>query len=54
MGHEYLLPPPRLSGRCRLAEATFAGMRGKEEDAPISDLRRSTIGRPESTLSRPS
>ena len=34
-GHEYLLPPPRLSARYRLGEEAFAGMGGKEEDAPI-------------------
>ena len=38
MGHEERFPSPSLSGRCRLGEATFAGMRGKEEDAPIPDL----------------
>jgi hypothetical protein len=34
MGHEERFPSPSLSGRCRLGEATFAGMGGKEEDAP--------------------
>lgn len=34
MGHEHQFRPPSLSGRCRLAEATFAGVGGKEEDAP--------------------
>jgi hypothetical protein len=29
-------PPPRLSARSRSGEATFAGMGGKEEDAPIT------------------
>jgi len=35
LGHEERFPSPSLSGRCRLDEATFAGMGGKEEDAPI-------------------
>jgi hypothetical protein len=34
MGHEERFPSPSLSGRCRLGEATFAGMGRKEEDAP--------------------
>jgi hypothetical protein len=34
LGHEERFPSPSLSGRCRLGEATFAGMGGKEEDAP--------------------
>ena len=38
-GHEERLPPPRLSGRCRLGEATFPGMGGKEEDAPKAVVR---------------
>jgi hypothetical protein len=33
-GHEGQFRPPSLSGRCRLDESTFAGMGGKEEDAP--------------------
>jgi hypothetical protein len=33
-GHEGQFRPPSLSGRCRLDEATLAGMGGKEEDAP--------------------
>ncbi len=37
-GHEDQFPPPSLSGRCRLGEATFGGMGGKEEDAPKADL----------------
>jgi hypothetical protein len=39
MGHEDLLPPPRLSARYRLGEGMFAGMGGKEEDAPFSAVR---------------
>jgi hypothetical protein len=39
MGHEDQFPPPTLSARCRLGEATFARMGGKGEDAPIPDLR---------------
>ena len=35
-------PYPRaarsVAGRCRLGEATFAGMGGKEEDAPVPDI----------------
>ena len=34
MGHEDQLRPPTLNGGCRLGKATFAGMGGKEEDAP--------------------
>jgi hypothetical protein len=40
MGHEERFPSPSLSGRCRLGEATFAGMGGKEEDAPFAAIRR--------------
>jgi hypothetical protein len=36
--HEDQFRPPSLSGGCRLGKATLAGMGGKEEDAPISDL----------------
>jgi hypothetical protein len=39
MGHEERFPSPSLSGRCRLGEATFAGMGGKEEDAPKGVIR---------------
>ena len=39
LGHEERFPSPSLSGRCRLGEATFAGMGGKEEDAPVPDFR---------------
>jgi hypothetical protein len=53
MGHEERFPSPSLSGRCRLGEATFAGMGGKEEDAPIPAARPLTIGRPKSTQSGP-
>src|SRR5580704_7387881 len=34
-GHEDAFPPPRLSGRCRFSQGTFAGTRGNGEDAPI-------------------
>jgi len=34
MGHEDHLPRPSLSDRCRLGEATFAEMGGKEQIAP--------------------
>jgi hypothetical protein len=33
-GHEDQFRPPSLSSCCRLGEATFARMGGKEEDAP--------------------
>jgi hypothetical protein len=33
-GHEGPFTRPRLNARCRLGEPTFAGMGGKEEDAP--------------------
>jgi hypothetical protein len=38
MGHEDQLRPPTLNGGCRLGKATFAGMGGKEEDAPEADF----------------
>jgi hypothetical protein len=38
LGHEDAFPPPRLSGRCRFSQGTFAGRRGKGQDAPITDL----------------
>jgi len=38
-GHQDQFPPPRLSGRCRLGEATLAGMGDKEEGAPIPAVR---------------
>jgi hypothetical protein len=34
VGHEDQFWPPGLSGGCRLGKETFAGMGGKEEDAP--------------------
>src|SRR5438046_5224658 len=37
-GHEYQFPPPNLSAGCGFSKQTFAGMAGKEEDAPIPDL----------------
>ena len=39
-GHEGQFRPPSLSGRCRLDEATLAGMGDKEEDAPKPAIRR--------------
>src|SRR5712692_8180055 len=51
-GHEDQFRPPSLSGRCRLGEATFAGMGDKEEGAPIPVVgRRKLTGqdRPKST-----
>jgi hypothetical protein len=37
-GHEDQFRLPSLYGRCRLGEATFAGMGGKEEDAPFTAI----------------
>jgi len=37
--HENEFQPPCLSGRSRLGETTFAGIGGKEEDAPIPVIR---------------
>jgi hypothetical protein len=39
MGHEDQFRPPSLNGGCRLRKATFAGMGGKEEDAPTPVVR---------------
>ena len=50
MGHEERFPSPSLSGRCRLGEATFTGMGGKEEDAPLPDLPVLAAERGSSTL----
>jgi hypothetical protein len=49
LGHEDQFPPPTLKGGCRLGEATFAGMGGKEEDAPISAVHRTAMEQLEST-----
>jgi hypothetical protein len=38
LGHEDQFRPPSLNGGCRLGKATFAGMGGKEEDAPKAVL----------------
>ena len=38
-GQEDQLPPPSLNERSRLGEATFAEMGGKEEHAPIPNIR---------------
>jgi hypothetical protein len=38
MGHEEQFPPPSLSGCFRLGEATFTGIGGNEEDAPIAAI----------------
>jgi len=37
--HEDQFRPPSLNGGCRLGKATFAGMGGKEEDAPLPAVR---------------
>jgi len=36
-GHEDQFRPPSLNGGYRLGKATFAGMGGKEENAPKAD-----------------
>jgi hypothetical protein len=38
LGHEDQFLPPRLSGRCRLGQATFAEPSGNDEDALIRPL----------------
>jgi hypothetical protein len=38
-GHEDAFPRPRLSGRCRFGQGTFAGTRGNAEDAPTAAIR---------------
>jgi hypothetical protein len=53
-GHEGQFRPPSLSGRCRLDEATLAGMGGKEEDAPRAVVLPNPIRRLKSTQLRPS
>ena len=35
-GQEDQSPPPSLSGRYQFGQATFAGVGGKEEDAPTA------------------
>jgi hypothetical protein len=35
LGHEGKAPPPGLSAGCGFSKQTFAGMIGKEEDAPM-------------------
>jgi hypothetical protein len=45
-GHEDQFRPPSLNGGCRLGKATFAGMGGKEEDAPKPDIGLETIALP--------
>ena len=47
--HEDAFPPPRLSGRSRFSQGTFAGTRGNGEDAPLPAVRAATIGRLKST-----
>jgi hypothetical protein len=54
VGHEDQFRPPSLSGGCRLGKATFAGMGGKEKDAPIPDLPVLTPERGSSTQPSPS
>ena len=38
MGHEDQFLPLRLSGCCRFSQATFAGTRGNEQDAPVTAI----------------
>jgi hypothetical protein len=49
MGHEDAFPPPRLSGRCRFSQGTFAGTRGNGENAPKPALHVTTLEPQEST-----
>ena len=51
MGQQDQFRPPSLSGCCRLAEGTFAGISGKEEDAPTPAVRMTTIHGLKSTQS---
>jgi hypothetical protein len=44
MGHEDAFPPPRLSGRCRFSQGTFAATRGNGRDAPTPDLGETAVG----------
>ena len=53
MGHEYQFPPANLSARCGFSKQTFAGMGGKEEDAPIPAVRLTMIDRLKSTKTGP-
>jgi hypothetical protein len=39
-GHEDRFLPPRLNGRCRFSQTTFAGTHGNERDAPIAVIPR--------------
>jgi hypothetical protein len=34
LGHEDAFPRPRLSGRCRFSQGTFAGVHGNGRNAP--------------------
>jgi hypothetical protein len=38
IGHEDQFQPPRLNGRCRFGQGTFAGTHGNGQDAPRADL----------------
>jgi len=49
-GHEDQFRPPSLNGRCRFGEATFAGIDGKEEDAPSAVIPALAPERGSSTL----
>jgi hypothetical protein len=44
MGHEDQFRRPGLSGGCPLGKETFAGMGGKDEDAPKPVIPRSVNG----------
>ena len=38
LGQQHELPPPEPNARYLFGQATFAGMRGNERDAPIADV----------------
>jgi hypothetical protein len=48
-GHEYQLPPPRLSGCSVIRKQTVAATRGNGQDALIPAIRVPKIGLPKST-----
>jgi hypothetical protein len=45
MGHEDQFPPPRLSGRCRFSQGTFAGTGRSGRDAPEPGVPLLSVGR---------
>src|SRR6516225_1734724 len=46
LGHEDAFPRPRLSGRCRFSQVTFARTRGNGRDAPKAGTRGHAAGLP--------